>query len=94
MAREAGEQLARFGIDVDPMAPAGRPPDRAAAADRDRARAVLRRPHHHPGRADLRPLAARGRAPVRDAARGCASEGTRIVFISHFIEDILASPTP
>src|ERR1700730_18583632 len=26
MAREAGEQLARFGIDVDPMTPLGDPP--------------------------------------------------------------------
>ena len=38
--------------------------DRAAAADRDRPRAVLRRAHRHPGRADLRPLPARGRATL------------------------------
>ena len=47
---------------------ARRPADRPAAADRDRPRAVLRRPHHHPRRADLGPLAAGGRTAVRDAA--------------------------
>ena len=42
--------------------------DRRAAARRTRARAVLRRADRHPGRADLRPFAARDRAAVRCAA--------------------------
>ena len=68
MAREAREQLARLGIDVDPDAAARRSADRPAAADRDRPRAVFGRTHHHPRRADLRALAAGGRAPVRELA--------------------------
>ncbi len=47
---------------------ARRPADRPAATDRDRPRAVLGRPHHHPRRADLGAVAARGRAAVYDAA--------------------------
>ena len=46
---------------------ARRPADRPAATDRDRPRAVLGRPHHHPRRADLGAVAAGSRAPVRDA---------------------------
>ena len=46
----------------------GRVAARTAAARGAGARAVLRRAHHHPGRADLGALAARGRAAVRAAA--------------------------
>ena len=61
----------------------GRAADRPAAAHRDRPRAVLRRAHHHPGRADLGALAARGRAAVRACCGGCgtaaaASSSSRI----------------
>ena len=41
--------------------------DRASADDRDQPRAVLRRPDHHPGRADLRAVSAGDRAAVRPA---------------------------
>ena len=68
----------------------GRAAARPAAAGRARPRAVLRRAHHHPGRADLRPVAARGRAAVRACCAGCRSSGTSIVFISHFLDDVLA----
>ena len=85
----AREHLADLGIDVDPERAHGRAADRPAAADRAGARAVLRRPHHHPRRADLGAVAARGRAAVRRAARLRAS-GRSIVFISHFLDDMLA----
>ena len=49
--------------------PHGLAGDRPAAADRAGAGAVLGRPHHHPRRADLGPVAARSAAPVRGAAR-------------------------
>ena len=56
---------------------------RHAAADRDRPRAVLRRAHHHPGRADLGAFAARGGAAVcgaaaAEAATAAASSSSRI----------------
>ena len=61
----------------------GRAADRPAAADRARPRAVLGRAHHHPRRADLGAVAARGRAPVRGAApaarrAAAASSSSRI----------------
>ena len=46
---------------------ARRSPDRAAATDRDRPRAILGRPHHHSRRADLGAVAARSGTPVRNA---------------------------
>ena len=63
--------------------------DRPAAADRDRPRAVLRRAHHHPRRADLGALAAGGRAAVRACSGACRSAASSIIFISHFLDDIL-----
>ena len=78
-----------LGIDVDPRARMGIAADRPAAAGRARPRAVLGRPHRHPRRADLGAVAARGAAPVRGAARLRAS-GRSIVFISHFLDDVLA----
>ena len=68
MAREAGEQLQAVRHRRRSDVAARRPADRPAAADRDRPRAVLGRPHHHPRRADLGAVAAGSRAPVRDAA--------------------------
>ena len=53
-----------------PARAARRFPDRRAAARRTRARAVLRRAHRHPRRADLGAFAARDRAAVRGAAPG------------------------
>ena len=63
--------------------------DRPAAADRDRPRALFRRAHHHPRRADLGAVAAGGGAAVRGAAASCKERGRSIVFISHFLDDIL-----
>ena len=53
----------------------GRAPARPAAAGRARPRPLQRGAHRHPGRADLGPLAARGRAPVRGAAPPEGSRG-------------------
>ena len=46
-----------------------------AAAGRAGARAVLRSAHHHPGRADLRAVAARDRAALRRAAAAARKTG-------------------
>ena len=89
MVREAREHLAGLGIDVDPRDAHGLAADRPAAADRARPRALLRRAHHHPRRADLGALAAGGRAAVRRAAPAQGERGRSFVFISHFLDDIL-----
>src|ERR1700751_1575554 len=88
MAREAGEQLARFGIDVDPTMRLGDLPIRlpqlieigrvvfsgARILTRDEPTSALSPPEVERLFSTLRRL--------RD-------EGTAIIFISHFIEDIL-----
>ena len=68
MAREAGEQLARFGIDVDPLARLGDLPIGLQQLIEIARVLFSGRAHHHPRRADLGALAAGGRAPVRDPA--------------------------
>ena len=83
-ARGRGAAAAASGIDVDPTAPRwARLPHRPAAAGRARPGAVLRRADHHPGRADLGALAARGGAALRRAApparrAAAASSSSRI----------------
>ena len=67
----------------------GRAADRPAAAGRARPRAVLGCADHHPGRADLGAFAARDRAPVRGAAPPARASGRSIIFISHFLDDML-----
>ena len=67
----------------------GLAPRRLAAARRTVARAVLRRADHHSRRADLGPVAAGSEAALRRAAR-LRAEGRSIVFISHFLDDVLA----
>ena len=57
-----------LGIDVDPGARIGTLPIGLQQLVELGARAVLRRAHHHPRRADLRAVAARDRAAVRRAA--------------------------
>ena len=88
MAREAGEQLARFGIDVDPMARLGDLPIglqqliEIARVLFSGARIVIL---DEPTSALSPPEVERLFATLRRLRE----EGTAIVFISHFIEDIL-----
>src|ERR671936_247824 len=88
MAREAGEQLARFGIDVDPMARLGDLPiglQQLIVIARvlfSGARIVIL---DEPTSALSPPEVERLFATLRRLRE----QGTAIVFISHFIEDIL-----
>ncbi|MGY3420920.1 ribose transport system ATP-binding protein [Bradyrhizobium sp. F1.13.4] len=88
MAREAGEQLARFGIDVDPMSRLGDLPIglqqliEIARVLFSGARIVIL---DEPTSALSPPEVERLFATLRRLRE----EGTAIVFISHFIEDIL-----
>src|SRR4029079_9318811 len=88
MAREAGEQLARFGIDVDPMARLGDLPIglqqliEIARVLFSGARIVIL---DEPTSALSPPEVERLFATLKRLR----DEGTSIVFISHFIEDIL-----
>jgi ribose transport system ATP-binding protein len=88
MAREAGEQLARFGIDVDPMSRLGDLPIglqqliEIARVLFSGARIVIL---DEPTSALSPPEVERLFATLRRLR----DEGTAIVFISHFIEDIL-----
>ncbi len=88
MAREAGEQLARFGIDVDPMTRLGDLPIglqqliEIARVLFSGARIVIL---DEPTSALSPPEVERLFATLRRLR----DEGTGIVFISHFIEDIL-----
>jgi ribose transport system ATP-binding protein len=88
MAREAGEQLARFGIDVDPLTRLGDLPIglqqliEIARVLFSGARIVIL---DEPTSALSPPEVERLFATLRRLR----SEGTGIVFISHFIEDIL-----
>src|SRR5215475_13576086 len=88
MAREAGEQLARFGIDVDPMSRLGDLPIglqqliEIARVLFSGARIVIL---DEPTSALSPPEVERLFATLRRLR----DEGTGIVFISHFIEDIL-----
>jgi len=88
MAREAGEQLARFGIDVDPLTRLGELPIglqqliEIARVLFSGARIVIL---DEPTSALSPPEVERLFATLRRLR----DEGTAIVFISHFIEDIL-----
>jgi ribose transport system ATP-binding protein len=88
MAREAGEQLARFGIDVDPLARLGDLPIglqqliEIARVLFSGARIVIL---DEPTSALSPPEVER----LFTTLRRLRSEGAAIVFISHFIEDIL-----
>src|SRR5216683_2651227 len=88
MAREAGEQLARFGIDIDPMTRLGDLPIglqqliEIARVLFSGARIVIL---DEPTSALSPPEVERLFATLRRLR----DEGTGIVFISHFIEDIL-----
>ncbi|WP_027579194.1 sugar ABC transporter ATP-binding protein [Bradyrhizobium sp. Ai1a-2] len=88
MAREAGEQLARFGIDVDPMTRLGDLPIglqqliEIARVLFSGARIIIL---DEPTSALSPPEVERLFATLRQLR----DEGTGIVFISHFIEDIL-----
>ncbi|MCK1540607.1 sugar ABC transporter ATP-binding protein [Bradyrhizobium sp. 179] len=88
MAREAGEQLARFGIDVDPMSRLGDLPIglqqliEIARVLFSGARIVIL---DEPTSALSPPEVER----LFTTLRRLREEGTAIVFISHFIEDIL-----
>ena len=88
MAREAGEQLARFGIDVDPMSRLGDLPIglqqliEIARVLFSGARIIIL---DEPTSALSPPEVERLFATLRRLR----DEGTGIVFISHFIEDIL-----
>ena len=87
MAREAGEHSQSLGIDVDPRTRIGAA-DRAAAADRDRrvlfsgARIIIL---DEPTSALSPPEVER----LFACCAGCATSGRSIVFISHFLDDIL-----
>ena len=83
------KQLKNLGLDIDPRARLGDFPIGVQQLVELVARAVLRRAHHHPRRADLGSVAAGDRAAVRRPARGCATSGRSMVFISHFLDDIL-----
>src|SRR3954465_5493889 len=93
MAREAGEQLARFGIDVDPMSRLGALPiglQRLIEIARvlfSGARIIIL---DEPTSALSPPEVERLFATLRRLRE----EGCSIVFISHFIEDILRVPAP
>jgi ribose transport system ATP-binding protein len=88
MAREAGEQLARFGIDVDPLSRLGDLPIglqqliEIARVLSSGARIIIL---DEPTSALSPPEVERLFATLRQLR----DEGTSIVFISHFIEDIL-----
>ena len=88
MAREAGEQLARFGIDVDPMSRLGDLPIglqqliEIARVLFSGARIIIL---DEPTSALSPPEVER----LFTTLRRLRDEGTAIVFISHFIEDIL-----
>ena len=88
MAREAGEQLARFGIDVDPMSRLGDLPIgmqqliEIARVLFSGARIIIL---DEPTSALSPPEVER----LFTTLRRLRDEGTSIVFISHFIEDIL-----
>jgi ribose transport system ATP-binding protein len=88
MAREAGEQLARFGIDVDPMTRLGDLPIglqqliEIARVLFSGARIIIL---DEPTSALSPPEVER----LFSTLRRLRAEGTGIVFISHFIEDIL-----
>src|SRR5215468_1050466 len=88
MAREAGEQLARFGIDVDPMSRLGDLPIglqqliEIARVLFSGARIIIL---DEPTSALSPPEVER----LFSTLRRLRDEGTAIVFISHFIEDIL-----
>ena len=72
MAREARRATEEPRPRHRPARAARRFSDRRAATRRTRARAVLRRAHHHSRRADLGAVAARDRAAVRRCCGGCA----------------------
>ena len=88
MAREAGEQLARFGIDVDPLSRLGDLPIglqqliEIARVLFSGARIIIL---DEPTSALSPPEVERLFRPCD----GCATRAPRIIFISHFIEDIL-----
>ncbi len=88
MAREAGEQLARFGIDVDPLSRLGDLPIglqqliEIARVLFSGARIIIL---DEPTSALSPPEVER----LFSTLRRLRDEGTSIVFISHFIEDIL-----
>ena len=90
MTREAREQLPSLGIDIDPARRMGSPADRPAAADRaarvlfSGARIIIL---DEPTSALSPPEVA---APVRRAAPAASEQGRSIVFISHFLDDVLA----
>lgn len=88
MAREAGEQLARFGIDVDPMTRLGDLPiglqqliEIARVLFSGARMIILDEPTSALSPPEVERLFA--------TLRRLRDEGTGIVFISHFIEDIL-----
>src|SRR5689334_2407305 len=88
MAREAGEQLARFGIDVDPLIRLGDLPiglqqliEIARVLFSGARIVILDEPTSALSPPEVERLFA--------ALRRLRDEGTAIVFISHFIEDIL-----
>src|SRR6516225_3291654 len=88
MAREAGEQLARFGIDVDPMSRLGDLPiglqqliELARVLFSGARIVILDEPTSALSPPEVERLFA--------TLRRLRDEGTGIVFISHFIEDIL-----
>src|SRR6185503_4799665 len=88
MAREAGQQLARFGIDVDPMARLGDLPigqqqliEIARVLFSGARIIILDEPTSALSPPEIERLFA--------TLRRLRDEGTSIVFISHFIEDIL-----
>src|SRR5437764_9999068 len=89
MAREAGEQLKRFGIDVDPMSRLGDLPIglqqliEIARVLSSGARIIIL---DEPTSALSPPEVER----LFSTLRRLRDEGTAIVFISHFIEDILS----
>ena len=88
MAREAGEQLARFGIDVDPLSRLGDLPiglqqliEIARVLFSGARIVILDEPTSALSPPEVERLFA--------ALRRLREQGTAIVFISHFIEDIL-----
>jgi ribose transport system ATP-binding protein len=88
MAREAGEQLARFGIDVDPLSRLGDLPiglqqliEIARVLSSGARIIILDEPTSALSPPEVERLFA--------TLRRLRDEGTSIVFISHFIEDIL-----
>jgi len=97
MAREAGEHLSGLGIEVDPRARNGRAADRPAAARRAEPRAVssgariiiLDEPTSALSPPEIERLFA--------VLRRLKAAGKSIVFISHFLDDVLRNrrlPSP